>query len=96
MDRGGNWSLAPTYDECYAYNPNGDWTSQHQMSVNGKRIGITDDDILTCAHFANMRERKAKSVMDEIKDAIREWPRFASGAEVNDELTDEISRRLIP
>ncbi len=66
------------------------------MSVNGKRIGITDDHILACAHFANMRERKAKSVMDEIKDAISEWSRFASEAEVSDEFTDEISHRLIP
>ena len=94
MDRGGRWSLAPAYDECYAHNPDGDWTSQHQMSVNGKRTGITDDDILACAHFANMRERKAKAVLDEIKDAIREWPRFAAEAEVRDEFATVIAKQL--
>ena len=94
MDRGGRWSLAPTYDECYAHNPDGDWTSQHQMSVNGKRSGITDEDILTCAHFANMRERKAKIVLDEVKDAVREWPRFAAEAEVRDEFVTAIGNRL--
>ena len=94
MDRGGRWSLAPAYDECYAHNPDGDWTSQHQMSVNGKRTGITEEDILACAHFANMRERKAKIVLDEVKDAVREWPRFAAEAEVRDEFATAIANRL--
>jgi serine/threonine-protein kinase HipA len=94
MDRGGRWSLAPAYDECYAHNPDGDWTSQHQMSVNGKRTGITDEDILACAHFANMRERKAKIVLDEVKDAVHEWPRFAAEAEVRDEFATAIANRL--
>jgi serine/threonine-protein kinase HipA len=94
MDRGGRWSLAPAYDECYAHNSDGDWTSQHQMSVNGKRTGITDEDILACAHFANMRERKAKIVLDEVKDAVREWPRFAAEAEVRDEFATAIANRL--
>ena len=94
MDRGGRWSLAPAYDECYAHNPDGDWTSQHQMSVNGKRTGITDEDILACAHFANMRERKEKIVLDEVKDAVREWPHFAAEAEVRDEFATAIADRL--
>ena len=95
MDRSGEWFLAPAYDECYAYNPEGDWTSRHQMSVNGKRIGITDDDILACARFANMRERKARAVLDAVKVAVRAWPRFAAEAEVPDEFVDAISRRIL-
>ena len=95
MDRSGEWFLAPAYDECHAYNPEGDWTSRHQMSVNGKRIGIIDDDILACARFANMRERKARAVLDEVKEAVRAWPRFAAEAEVPDEFVDAISRRIL-
>ena len=94
MNRRGEWRLAPAYDECYAHNPAGDWTSRHQMSVNGKRIGITDDDILSCAPFANMRERKARAVLDEIKDAVRAWPQFAAEAEVRDEYVASISQML--
>ena len=94
MDRSGEWFLAPAYDECYAHNPEGDWTSRHQMSVNGKRIGIEDDDILACARFANMRERKARTVLDEVKDAVRAWPRFAAEAEVREDFADAISRQL--
>ena len=94
MDRSGEWFLAPAYDECYAYNPEGDWTSRHQMSVNGKRLGISDDDILAFARFANMRERKARAVLDEVKAAVHDWPRFAAEAEVRDDFADAISRRL--
>ena len=64
------------------------------MSVNGKRIGITDDDILACARFANMRERKAHSVLDEVKDAVRAWPRFAAEAEVRDDFVAAIARQI--
>ena len=94
MDRAGEWTLAPAYDECYAYNPAGDWTSRHQMAVNGKRFGIADDDIIACAKFANMRERKARSVLDEVRAAVREWPRFAAEAEVRDDFAAEIAKTL--
>ena len=94
MDRAGEWTLAPAYDECYAYNPAGDWTSRHQMAVNGKRFGITDEDILACAQFANMRERKARAVLDEVRSAVREWPRFAAEAEVREDFADEIAKTL--
>ena len=94
MDRRGEWSLAPAYDVCYAHNPEGDWTSRHQMSVNGKRSGITEDDILACARFANMRERKARAVLDEVKGAVNDWPRFAAEAEVREDFVDVLSQRL--
>ena len=94
MNRRGEWRLAPAYDECYAYNPGGGWTSCHQMSVNGKRIGITDADILSCARFANMRERKARAVLGEVKCAVCDWPRFAAEAEVRDDFATAISRQL--
>ena len=94
MDRAGEWCLAPAYDECYAWNPAGDWTSRHQMAVNGKRIGIEDADLLACARFANIRERKARAVLDEVRAAVRDWPRFAAEAEVCDDFTAKIDTRL--
>ena len=94
MDRAGEWHLAPAYDECYAWNPAGDWTSRHQMSVNGKRIGIEDADLLACARFANLRERKARAVLDEVRAAVCDWRRFAAEAEVRDDFVTKIETRL--
>ena len=66
----------------------------NQMAINGKRFGITDEDILACAQFANMRERKARAVLDEVRSAVREWPRFAAEAEVREDFAAEIAKTL--
>jgi len=90
MDKQGEWKLAPAYDVCYAYNPTGDWTSRHQMSVNGKRDGITDEDFLAAAQAAGVKPKKVKAIVDRVRDAIRNWPTFAAEAEVRDEFVDTI------
>ena len=95
MDRDGEWSLAPAYDECFAHNPSGDWTSRHQMSVNGKRIGITDDDLMAASRIAGIKEKKARAAIDEVRAAVRAWPRFAAEAEVREDFADQITRKLL-
>ena len=94
MDRDGKWTLSSAYDMCYAYNPAGDWTSRHQMSINGKRIDITDEDLIACAAHGNITSRRAHAFISEVRDAVREWPRFAAEAEVKDEFTEKIGKRL--
>ena len=95
MDRDGRWMLSPAYDMCYAYNPAGDWTSRHQMSVNGKRIGITDEDLIACAAHGNINSRRAAAFISEVRDAVRTWPKFAEEAEVKDEFVAKIGARLM-
>ena len=94
MDRDGVWSLAPAYDECYAYNPAGAWTSGHQMSVAGKRIGITEADLIAAAAVADLRPAKARAIIDEVRAAVREWPRFAAEAGVREEFS-AIGKQLL-
>ena len=90
MDRDGEWSLSPAYDECFAHNPSGDWTSRHQMSVNGKRLGITDDDMMAASRIAGIKEKKARAAIDEVRAAVARWPEFAETAEVGGEFIDAI------
>ncbi len=94
MDRSGVWSLAPAYDLCYAHNPNGFWTSRHQMSVNGKNIGIGRADLLAAGRVAGLDERACLSIIDEVQTAVRCWPRFAGEADVRDDLATAIARQL--
>ena len=94
MDREGKWTLSPAYDMCYAYNPTGDWTSRHQMSVNGKRLGITDEDLIACAAHGNITSRRARAFISDVREAVRAWPRFAAEAEVKDEFVAKIGARL--
>lgn len=94
MDRDGVWTLAPAYDECYAYNPNGAWTSGHQMSINGKKTGIAIEDILCAGKVAGLSEKQCRIILSEVRDAVAEWKRFAEEAEVKDEFVAKINNVL--
>ncbi len=80
MDPQGEWHLAPAYDVTYAYHPESLWLRQHQMSVNGKRTGITRDDLLAVAKAMNIK--KAAAIIDEVKAGVKKWKTFAKKAEM--------------
>lgn len=76
MDKSGKWKLSPAYDVTYAYNPKSYWVSRHQLSVNGKREGITRTDLLALAKEMNIK--KAELIIDKVIKSVKKWPRFAS------------------
>jgi serine/threonine-protein kinase HipA len=78
MDRAGQWRLSPAYDVTHAYNPQGAWTHQHLMSVNGRFSGITRQDCLTVADRFLVPD--AKAVLRQVAEAVRQWPVFAQKA----------------
>ena len=81
LREGGAWELAPAYDVTHAYNPKGEWTYQHQMSVNGKFAGISRDDLMVVAdQFA---VGTAPKVLEQVRDAVSRWPDFARRAKVS-------------
>ncbi len=90
MNRQGVWSLAPAYDVTYAYNPDGDWTSIHQMSVNGKRDHFALDDLIECGKAADILERQVKELISEVGEAVRDWRRFAQEAGVPEDWAASI------
>ncbi|MGH9347277.1 MAG: type II toxin-antitoxin system HipA family toxin [Vicinamibacterales bacterium] len=86
LREGGAWELAPAYDVTYAYNPKGEWTYQHLMSVNGKFAGISRDDLMVVADRFGVGT--ARQVLQEVREAVASWPDFARHANVSlSELT---------
>ena len=83
MDRSGQWSLSPAYDLVYAYNPDGAWTSNHQMSLAGRRNGFDREDILKFSNSIGVRSRRAMQIVDRIGVAIRDWSAHAEAAGVS-------------
>ena len=77
MDRSGTWSLSPAYDMTYSYNPSGNWTSSHQMSLNGKRDQFQLEDFRACARNASMKRGRAEEILQQVVDAVRQWKDFA-------------------
>jgi serine/threonine-protein kinase HipA len=82
MNRRGEWRLSPAFDICYAWDPSGDWTSQHQMSVNGKRDAFEREDLLSLASVAGIKKAHANELIDRAIGAVRRWPEFAARAGV--------------
>jgi serine/threonine-protein kinase HipA len=92
MDRDGAWSLAPAFDVTYSYNPSGDWTATHQMTVNGMRDGFSRSDLRTCARSAGLKQGRADALLDEVVAAVARWPEFAAEASVDEDVAERIRR----
>ena len=91
MDKSGKWTLAPAYDVSFAYNPDGAWTSSHQMSINGKRKNIAASDFDTCARIAGLKNAEVKTVVSEICTSLSHWKEFAATAGVTGERAEAIA-----
>ena len=89
LREGEGWALAPAYDVTYAHDPKNKWLFQHLMSVNGKFTDITRDDLLTVADRFGIGT--ATKVLKQIGDAVKEWPDFATSANVSPKERDKIS-----
>lgn len=90
LGRDGRWELSPAFDVIYAHNPAGHWTNQHQMSINGKRANFSRNDLLKVGEGISIP--KPHRVLDEVIEAVKQWPRFARQAGVKDTVAREIAR----
>jgi serine/threonine-protein kinase HipA len=86
------WELSPAYDICYSYDPENVWVSQHTLSINGKHKGINKADLMTIARSNNIK--KADKIIEEIKEVVSNWTKYASKVKVSTELTDTITNSL--
>lgn len=83
LDKGEQWQLAPAYDVTHAYNPNGEWTYQHLMSVNGKFRNINRADLESVGD--RFLVPGYRDIIRQVFAALARWPEFAGAAEVPDD-----------
>jgi len=87
------WEFAPAYDVTFAHNPTGEWTSEHLMSVNGKFKGFEVEDLL--AEADRFKVGTANNVIEQVREAIRQWPQFAESADLpENEMVDRQKQLL--
>jgi serine/threonine-protein kinase HipA len=89
LRHGQGWALAPAYDVTHAYNPKGEWTCQHLMSVNGKFNGITREDLL--AEADRFMVRRPESLLADLRASLCNWVQFAKEVGLSAQQTDEVS-----
>lgn len=92
LPENGSWQLAPAYDVTHAHNSLGEWTMNHQMSVNGKFDGITLADLHEVGDLHLVP--KYAGVIDEVFQAINRWPDFAQNAGVSEKTTERIAKDI--
>ncbi len=81
LREGKGWTLAPAYDVTHAHNPDGEWTNQHLMAVNGKFTGVARTDLLAVADRFGIGT--ATKVLQQVGEAVSAWPDFAAEAKVS-------------
>jgi len=91
MDQDGTWCLSPAFDMVWAFNPVGRWTDRHQMSINGKRVGFSLEDLEAPAKGYDIRD--AAKIREEVAEAVAMWPEFARRAEVDALMSQEIGKK---
>ncbi|NCC61043.1 MAG: type II toxin-antitoxin system HipA family toxin [Verrucomicrobiae bacterium] len=94
MDKSGSWALSPAFDMTYSFQPTGEWTSSHQMTLNGKRDQFDLNDFKACANAASMKRGRAETIIDEVREVIRRWRDYAEEAQVLPEHRDRIQKTL--
>ena len=90
MDKSGVWKLAPPYDISFSYRSDSRWVNGHQMTINGKRRGITLDDIRECARNMDLKSSRAADIIDEVRAAGDDWERYCFEAFVPEKLASNI------
>ena len=93
MNQQGNWSLAPAYDICFAYNPTNRWVSSHALSIHFKRERFSVEDFMSVARLINCR--RPESIISEVRDVVSHWDDFAAQAGVSDELYKMIKKEIL-
>jgi serine/threonine-protein kinase HipA len=94
MDRNGQWCLSPAFDITYSFNPSGDWTSAHQMTLNGKRDAFGMQDFVACGKLARLKQGQAKAIVSEIQAIVSNWRNYADEAGVHPHQRDKIQQAL--
>ena len=93
MDKNGVWRLSPAYDVSWSYNPEGLWTSQHQMSINNKWTDITLGDLLTVASAMNIK--RPREIIEKIIDVVAHWSDYATPLGIPQETIGAIKSTII-
>ncbi len=92
MKKNEKWRLAPAYDLCYSFDPTNHWVNKQTLSVNGKRLKITRNDLMTIANDNNIK--KGGKIIEDINSIVKAWNKYAEQAKVRNDLRENIHMNL--
>jgi serine/threonine-protein kinase HipA len=88
MDKFGNWTMAPAYDlTCSSAGLN-----EHCTTVAGEGANPSRKNLLELAHEFSIS--KPNEIIDEVQEALSQWPEIAKDCEVSSASTRRIQEKL--
>jgi serine/threonine-protein kinase HipA len=88
MDRTGVWELAPAYDLVFSEGPRG----QHTMAVAGEAERPGEKEMMRVAGDCDVDPGRAKEIIQEVRNAVGQWSRFARATGVSTTTSRRIAR----
>jgi serine/threonine-protein kinase HipA len=79
MDERGEWRLAPAYDLTYAPGPGG----EHYLDISGEGRRPTRAHAGKLGKSHGFDEKRVTAIIDEVRAAVADWPKFAGAAGVS-------------
>jgi serine/threonine-protein kinase HipA len=95
MNQSSEWRLSPAFDVTYSYDPTGTWTSQHQMSINGKRDSLVKEDLISLANHAGIHRTDACEMFEQVSISIKLWSDLAIIAGVSEKQINRVISTLV-
>jgi serine/threonine-protein kinase HipA len=94
MDRNGIWTLSPAYDVTFACDSGNKWLAAHQMTINGKKSNILINDMVACGQNIDIKTSKCKNIIEEVKDAVKEWKNIARAVGIREKTISLINKEI--
>lgn len=89
MEQGGSWHITPAFDLTFScFNPNNKLDEYHYLSMNGKRMGITNEDMIGFARVAKIDH--PNRIIRQCVEAVKCFRDFACKYDINDHWQDII------
>ncbi len=89
MEQGGGWHITPAFDLTFScFNPHNKLDEYHYLSMNGKRTGITKEDMVAFARAARIEH--PNRIIRQCVEAVKRFRDFASRYDINGYWQDVI------
>ncbi len=90
MNEEGAWCVSPAYDLNYSSGPAG----EHCTTFSGEGKNPQVSHFLKLAKIASIKQDRAMSIIEEVKEAVSRWGDFANSAQVSIKSRDKIQAML--
>lgn len=77
---------------CFSFDETNHWVNKQTLSVNGKRLKISKEDLMTIAKDNNIK--KDENIINEINNVIKPWNAYAKKAKIRSDLKNRIHNNL--